>query len=218
ARLSVGNDGALSQARRQSVRQLLAVAVAAADLHGPVLRAPGEHSLPPGRLLVDGQPRGPGHADSLGRGYSVDQQTGGLRRPALPGAVLQSAAGAGGHADDLPAKDADASAGRRTAGDAAEDDEVHDDPLRIDFLQDAVGVVRLLHCQLAVGVCRTEVPAQEEADDRRRDGGLAACAGPWRLTSGRSAGAVAGDPAAAGCQRRTDGQSSETSPGEETPA
>ena len=65
-------------------------------------------------------------------------------------------------ADDRPAEDDDAAADGRAAGDAAEDDEVHDGLLRPDVLQGGGGPVPLLHRQQRLGLRRAQAAAQEE--------------------------------------------------------
>ena len=92
----------------------------------------------------------------------------GLRRLALPGAVLQPAADHRGGADDRAAEDDDAAADGRAAGDAAEDDEVHDDLHRPDVLQGGGGAVHLLHRQQPVGSGRAEAAAEDEGATARR--------------------------------------------------
>ena len=81
----------------------------------------------------------------------------------LPRPIPEPAADYRGGIDDCATKASHAAADGRTAGNAAEDDEVHDDVHGPDVLQGSGRLVHLLHRQQLVGLRRTQTAAEKKA-------------------------------------------------------
>src|SRR5262249_48570241 len=128
-----------------------------------VLCLAGELLLPAGAVPFGTQPNRPGHAHLVDREDSAHQRPSVARRTALPGAVLQPAAGAGDHADDSATEVDHAAAGRRADGRAAKDDAIHHVPdVWADVLQDASRTVPVFRRQHALGPGRAKVDTEEK--------------------------------------------------------